>query len=149
LEVNIDDNKVIALDPNWDYEVTFTLTNKIYRAVRYVSDTNISKKRFLVVLSENKKHTLFKEERIKFYEKVEAATSYEKDKPAKFERIDDQYYLKLSDNMTLVPQNKKRFLRLFPNKEKELKEFIKENKLHPKNEEELIKIVEYISTIMD
>jgi len=148
MEVMVENNKVIALDNNGDFEIKFTSDNKIYRTINYTTNKNISKRGFLVVLSEDDKHGLFKEERIKFYEKVEAASSYQQDKPAKFKREDDRYYVKLNGNITFIPQKKKDFLKAFPEQASKLKSYMKKNKLNPKNEDQLITLVKYLSTIV-
>jgi hypothetical protein len=149
MEVKIEDDKVIALDKNGDFEVIFIANDKIYRTVNYFTEENTSKKAFLVVLSDNAKYTLFKKERIKFYDKVEAASSYEKAKPAKFQREDDVYYIKKDGKTVYLPQKKKDFLKSFPKQENELKSYLKKEKLNPKNEDELITIVEYLSTLSE
>jgi len=147
MEVSIEDNKVIALDNKVDFEVIFTAENKIYRTVTYLDDNATSKRGFLVVLFENDKYSLFKEERITFNEKVEARTSYDKAKPASYNRIDDLYFIKLEDKITFLPQRKKDFLQRFSKHEKELKSYMKNNKLNPKNEDELITLVKHLSTL--
>lgn len=148
MEVMSDNNKVIALDNNGNYEVTFTATGTVYRITNYVTETNFSKRGFLVVVSENENYTLLKEERIKFFDKIEASNSYQADKPAKFLRADDRYYIKIGDKVTFLPQKKNDFLKLFPEQEKKLKSYMKEKKLNPKNEEDLIVLAEYLSTII-
>jgi len=147
MEVMTNDSKVIALDNNGDFEITFTSPKKIYRTISYVTDNNTSKRGFLVVLSDNDNNSLFKEEHIKYYEKVEALSSYQQDKPAKFNRVDDSYYIKMNEKVTFVPQKKKDFLKAFPEHASKLKSHMKTNKLNPKNEDELVKIVNYLSTI--
>jgi hypothetical protein len=148
LEVKIETDKVIVLDRKTDFEVVFTLTNKTYRAVDYINEKSISKRGFLVVFSEDKNYSLFKEEHIQYFEKVEATSSYQQDKPARFKRDDDVYYLKLDDKVTFVPQNKKDFIKAFPEQSKKLKSYMKENKLNPKKEDELLTLVKYLSTII-
>lgn len=149
MELMIADNKIIALDPNSNYEVTFTLTNKVYRAVNYVNNNGISKTGFLVVLSENDNFSIFKEERVKFYEKVESKTSYSKEKPARYDRIDDAYFIERDEKIMFLSQNKKKFLKLFPNESSKLNTYMKKNKLNPKKEDELIQIVDYLSSIIE
>ena len=147
MEVKINDKKIIALDNIADLEVLFTFSNKKYRTISYITKNENSKRGFLVVISENNNYTLLKEENVQFYEKVKAASSYHKDKPANFKRGNDNYYLKLSDKTIFIPLKKKDLLKVFPDKANELKSFIKKNKLNPKNEEELIKIIKYIYTL--
>ncbi|MBF8151209.1 hypothetical protein ITJ86_14970 [Winogradskyella sp. F6397] len=147
LEVKLDKGKIIALDNNSDYEVTFTLTDKKYKTKTYITESGVSKRGFLVVLSENENHSLFKEERIKYYEKVEATSSYQQNKPAKFKKQDDLYYIQLGDVVTIMPQKKRDLLKAFPENSKKLKSYMKTNKLNPKHEDDLIKIADYLSTL--
>jgi hypothetical protein len=149
LEFKIDNDKVISLDRKAEFEVVFTSTNKTYRTVDYIDQDSNSRKEFLVVFSEHENHSLFKEERIKYFEKVTAASSYQQNKPARYKRDDDLYYLKLNDHTNFVPQSKKDFLKAFPKQSKKLKSYMKENKLNPKNEDERIAIIKYLSTIVE
>lgn len=147
LEVLVEDDNLVVLNPASDYEVVFINTNKIYRGLSYTTEDGVSKTSFLVVLSENEKYTLFKEERVKFYEKVESKSSYDKEKPAEYKRISDNYYIKLGDNVTFLPQNKKDLLKAFPDESKKLTAYMKDKKLNPKNEDDLIVLAEYLSTL--
>jgi hypothetical protein len=70
------------LDNTVDYEVRFVSSNKLYKTVRYINDFDSIVNRFMVVLFENKKCSLFKQEHIKFVEKVFSVSSYDKEKPA-------------------------------------------------------------------
>nr|WP_321242975.1 hypothetical protein [uncultured Psychroserpens sp.] len=145
-EVNIG-TKIIALDKSKQYEVMFTQTNKIYRTYSYNTKSGISKKGFLTLVNETEKSALLKEEIIKYYELVPAATSYQQDKPAKFNREDDNYYLKIGDNITYFPTKKKDILKAFPKNAKAIKNYIKKNKLSTKEESDLIKIGDFISSL--
>jgi len=148
LEVKLAENNIIALDKNGNYEVKFTSTNKIYRTENYTTENGNSKRGFLVVFSENENYTLYKEERIKYYEKVEATSSYQQDKPAKFKKENDVFYIKLKNTLTFLPNKKRDLLKAFPKEAKALKSYIKKNKLNPNNEDELITIANYISTLV-
>ena len=79
MEVNLG-TKVIALDKSQPYEVIFTQTNKIYRTYTYYTSSGISKNGFLNVVNSGENFELLKEETIKYYDKVPAATSYQQDK---------------------------------------------------------------------
>lgn len=147
MEVQINDDKTIALDNSIDIKVTFTTTNKTYKTENYITDKGIAKRDFLVSLIENEKYSLLKEERINFYEKVEAPSSYQKAKPARFERASSYYYIKINNEVTFLPQKKNDFLKAFPKQASKLKSYLKSNKLNPKNEDELIEIIEYLNTL--
>ncbi|MGF1556090.1 hypothetical protein [Paucihalobacter sp.] len=139
----------IALDiANNDYEVIFLNENKIYKSFAYTTDRGVSKKGFLVIVSDENNVQLLKEERIKYYDKIPATSSYDQDKPAKFRREDDTYYIKLKDDSILyLPSRTKDIPSVFPNNEKEISTFIKKNKIKTKNEEDIIKLVNFIGSL--
>jgi hypothetical protein len=141
------ENDTIALANNVDLVVTFSTENKVYKTYNYINKEGLSKQGFLVVLKEIDSSALLKEEIIKFYEKKPAATGYAKDKPAEFKRINDIYYYKTGDKVLLLPSKRKDFLKLFPDNSDKIKAYIKENKINLKEEDDLIKIVGYLSTI--
>lgn len=147
MEILNRDSNITILDINDNYELTFTESNKVYKTISYIDQYDTEIKRFLVVLTENEKCSLYKEELVNYTDKVEATNSYSKEKPAKYERIKDRYYIKLNNKTTILPLKKKRLLQLFPENEKDLKNYMK--KLNPKNEDELIKIITYISSLME
>ena len=150
MEIKLYEGKIIALDVySSDYEVVFIGENKTYNTVAYNSESGILKKGFLVSVYSNEKVQLLKEEKIKFIEKIEATSSYQKDKPAKFRRQGDDYYIKLGTNdAQYLPSKKKDLAKAFPSKSKEISSFIKKNKLKLNKEEDLIKVAEYLGTIL-
>ena len=74
-------------------------------------------------------------------------SSYEKEKAAKFIKESDTYYLNFNNETKILPQNKKQFLNSFQEYEVKLKSYIKKNKLSLKNENDLITIASYLSSI--
>lgn len=147
MEVLVDDNKIIALNNDEDFEILFTLEEKKYRTETYFSENKQVEKGFLVVIFENENYTLYKEERIKYYDKVKANSSYQEDKPARYELTSDNFYIKSNNEINYLPINKRAFLSFFTDKEKKLRKYMKEQKLNPKNEKELIKLIQYLSTL--
>lgn len=139
----------IALDiANNDYEVYFINENKTYKSFTYTSDRGITKRGFLVVISDQDGIQLLKEERIKYYAKERASSSYDQDKPAKFRREDDNYYVKLKNNsIAYLPAKTRDVSKAFPNHAKEISTFIKKNKIKTKNEEDIIKLANFIGTL--
>ena len=142
----------IALDiSNNDYEVLFLNENKLYKTFNFESNRGITKRGFLVVISEENEENdvmLLKEEIIKFYDKVAASSSYDQDKPAKFRREDDNYYIKLkSGRVVYLPSKDKDIAKAFPEHSKEIMAFVKKNKLKTKKEEDLIKVANYIGSL--
>ena len=139
----------IALDiSNNDYEVFFLQENKLYKTFNFESDRGITKRGFLVVISEENDIMVLKEETIKYYDKVAASSSYDQDKPAKFRREDDNYYIKLrSGRVVYLPSKDKDIAKAFPEHSKEIMAFVKKNKLKTKREEDLIKVANFIGSL--
>jgi len=140
-------NDTIALNNYEDLKVTFALNNKVYQTHSYTNKEGVSKQGFLVVLKETDSLAVLKEEIVKFYEKKPAVTGYDKEKPAEYKRLNDVYYYRQGDKVSLLPQKRKDFLKLFPQHSSELKDYIKENKISLKKDEDLITLFEYINTL--
>lgn len=147
MEVDLGGNQLIALDTSADVEVIFTQTNKTYRTYSFVTDNGISKRGFLAVVEEGNNYALLKEEIIKYYEGEKATSSYERDKPAKFRREDDKFYILLNGEVKFLPQREKDLLKAFPKNSKAIKDYIKSNKLKTKREEDLISISAFLATL--
>lgn len=140
-------DKRIALDNEKDYDVVFTQFNTLYRTFSYTNAKNNEKRGFLVVINEGDNFALLKEENIKYYDAVEAASSYQQDKPAKYKREADNYYAFLNGKVTFIPTKKKTFLKQFSSNEKELKAFMKENSISLKDEKDLVELTKFLSTL--
>ncbi|MBT8323721.1 MAG: hypothetical protein HKN99_04200 [Winogradskyella sp.] len=147
MEINLGGDKLIALDTNAEVEVIFTTTNKVYKTFSYETDRGYTKRGFLAVVDEGENYSLLKEEIIKYYEGEKATSSYERDKPAKFRREDDKYYLSANGETKFLPQREKDLLKAFPKNSKAIKGYIKSNKLKTKKEEDLTKVAAYIATL--
>ena len=58
------------------------------------------------------------------------------------------YFIGLGNgNIVEMPTKKKELLKMFPNKEKEIEEFLKSNKISFKDEKDLIVLVNYLDTL--
>lgn len=73
--------------------------------------------------------------------------AYQDAKPAEYVRKSDDFYLLLSDRSVHKISGLKSIIELFPQKDKEIKDFVKTNKLNVKKETALIKLTDYISTL--
>lgn len=145
--VDLGSDQLIALDNNGDYEVTFTRTNTVYKTFFYQTEDGVAKKGFLAIVSGNDQYSLLREESIKYYSMVPAVTSYQADKPAKYVREADRYYFKKGENIAPLPSKKKDLLRNFPKHSKKIKQFLKENKISLKDENDLIKLSQFLTTL--
>jgi len=141
------DNDTIVLNNSENFEITFALSRKVYKTHSYTNKDGSLKRGFLVVLREADSLAVLKEEVIKFYEEKPATGGYDKAKPAEFRKLSDVYYIRLDDKVSLLPQKRKDFLKLFPEHSNKLKVFIKKNKISLKKDDDLITLFKYIETL--
>ncbi|TCK67547.1 hypothetical protein DFQ05_1325 [Winogradskyella wandonensis] len=139
--------KTIALDVNDDYTVTFLGSNKVYKTVDYTDKNSDEKRGFLVVVTETNDYSLYKKEEIIFQDLVPAKTSYDKEKPAKYKRLDDKYYIKLSNKVSYFSVRKKDIINSFPKNSKAIKSFIKENKISLNEDKDIAKLAGFLATL--
>lgn len=146
MEINLG-TKIIALDNNLSYEVMYTQNNKIYRTYNYITPSGIAKRGFLNVVQQMTDYAVLKQEVVKFYDKVPAATSYQRDKPAKFVESAPNYYFEKGGVVKPVPTKKKDLLKAYPQNAKALKSYLKENKISLKDESDIVKLAGYLATL--
>lgn len=129
--------------------VTFLKGNKTYKSMTYFNEKDESVNGFLVqVTNANASVKLFLKERIKFVDRKPAKSSYQDAVPAKFDRLNDEYYL-AKDNEIAKPlsSNKKDIAALFPDHKSEILKYISSEKLNVKKNDDLIKLIAYINLL--
>ena len=82
-------------------------------------------------------------------EKAQKTGLYRYEKPAKFMKKPDEFYIKEKTKAAELITSKKKLLELFPDKQKELSDFIKKNKVKTNDVESLIQLVEYYNEISE
>lgn len=140
------DEKTFYLTKSDSLEVKLLGTS--YKYLEYqVKDGNESG--FLIQLYFNiaEKVSLYKKEKVVYVEKSEAVSGYDEDKPARYKKEDDKFYIKVSDKIIFMPKKKKELLALFPNNEKDVEGFIKTNKISLDEENDLITLVKFLNTL--
>ncbi|WP_178987386.1 hypothetical protein [Winogradskyella schleiferi] len=142
------DNDTIVLNNSENFEITFVSDKKVYKTYSYTQKDGSSTRGFLVVLKETDSMAVLKEEKIKFQEKKPSTNGYDKAKPAKYVRSKDLYYYRLGNKVSLLPQKRKEFLKLYPEHSNKLKEFIKQNKINLKEADDLITLFGYIEKLI-
>ncbi|WP_106793845.1 hypothetical protein [Aquimarina sp. Aq78] len=122
------------------------INNKEYHYKKYKDLNDQTKKGYLVKLRGNAKISLYKL-LVKKYTKAKIAnTSYHKNTPAKF--TDQQtYYIEINEKLFPVSSSKKKTVSIFPENQKEVKDFIGKEKLSLKKEKDLAKLINFYSTL--
>lgn len=147
MEVKLAQNNIIALNNNMLFEIEFTRTGKTYKTYSYTDENGLGQRGFLAVAHEDENFSLLKKEEIQYQNATESYSSYNSNKPAKYRRKADVYFLLVGEKITVLPNNERKILKTFESHKKKIKSFIKTNKLNPKKESDLIKIGEYIAAI--
>ncbi|HUH34768.1 MAG TPA: hypothetical protein VL022_02965 [Moheibacter sp.] len=100
---------------------------------------------FLVWLNEPSDLKLYKSEKVLFVKGIVPKTSYDRAYPDEYKRIKDVYYFqKGAETIDRIPSSAKKFANLFPDKEKEILSFIKEQKISMSEEKDLIRLFTFI-----
>lgn len=68
-----------------------------------------------------------------------------KDGYSKFERINPIYFIKTQEKLIKIPKNEKELIEYFPEQKIEMENFIKSNKIKIRQEESLIKLVNFLN----
>lgn len=147
--LDVDKGSVFVLNKNFNnYEVDFVGQNKIYKVFKYVGQNEVLSNDFFVVLTSNNNLKLLKKENVKFYGERVSTSTYDRPRKANYKRGNDEYYIVIGDtNAQPFSTSKKDIANQFSSSSKEILKFIKENKLNTSKDEDLIKVINYISTL--
>lgn len=118
--------------------VTIDTTEYIYKP--YGSNNNINRSFFEVLL--RGKATLLKKYNVRF-EKEQPAKPFSDPVPAQFITSKPDFYVAFGESEARKIFALKDFIKIFPDKQSELQQYIKTNRLKLGNQEDLIKIIQY------
>lgn len=147
--LDVEKGNVFVLNKNFNnYEVDFVGLNKTYKVFKYVDESGVLSNDFFVVLTSNNNLKLLKKENVKFYGERVATSTYDKARKANYKRGNDKYYIVIGEsNAQPFSTSKKDISNQFSSSSKQILEFIKTNKLKTSKDEDLIKVINYISTL--
>lgn len=129
-----------------DFVIVYSVINKTLRYLKYEIDGN-EEQGYLVEKTNNDKVNFYLKEVIKYIPLKEASNPYDSDKPAHYKKENDLYLIGVDGKIKEMPSKKKEFLKLFPNKEKEIESFLKSKKISFKDEKDLLLLINYIDTL--
>ena len=93
-------------------------------------------------------YSLFRAEDVRFINAKPPASGYDDYQPAKFDWYRTKYYvISLKGNVIELAPSKKKLVQQFPGYEKQISNFIKENKLTVRKEEDLTAIIEMLNSL--
>ncbi len=123
------------------------IINDIYVFVPFEGSNE--KGNYFTVVSEESVFDLYKKTEVSYTTPFIARTSYERDRPAKFEKKSTYYLVSKGGVFYELPSSKSKMIKAMSKKEKEVKAFIKRNKTNFKAEEDLIKLVKYYNSLLE
>ncbi|MDP4209979.1 MAG: hypothetical protein Q8928_14290 [Bacteroidota bacterium] len=91
------------------------------------------------------KNSLLKKQSVRFVS-ADAPKAFQETRPARFEKNDDEYYLKTADGQFFKAKNKSDLEDNFAGKQ-QVSAFIKTNKIKAGKEKDLLKLVDYLNTL--
>ncbi|MBL4662181.1 MAG: hypothetical protein JKY22_01130, partial [Flavobacteriaceae bacterium] len=108
----------------------------------------IDKAGYFMVVHEGTNYSLYKKLTKKFIEGRETVNSIAQDTPPSFQNK-ERYYLvsKVNESFTAFPKSKKGKLKIFPTNKKEIKSFVKTNRLNINRDYHLAKLVKYFDSL--
>ncbi|MTI33227.1 hypothetical protein [Xanthovirga aplysinae] len=99
---------------------------------------------FFVQLYGSERIELLKKQQVRFIPEQVAKDSYSSNKPPKFSKVLEEFYIVFGENTpVLLSKSKKRIIGILEDKGYKVKDFIKKEKLNLKEEEGLIRLMEF------
>jgi hypothetical protein len=136
--------KALALDPSTKIK-SVRLGESTYIVDKFEFD-GMTKYGFLNLLDSGKV-TLVAKKVIKYQEPLKGKALDGGDLPAKFSKSPDAYFYRVGNGELQEVDNIKDMIASFPDKQEEVKQFAKKEKISPKNEDELVKLVRYYNSL--
>lgn len=150
IEVETEGGTIQAINKNIPgIVVIFLNDNKTYKGITYFNNDNNAVNGYLIpITNENDKVKLYLKEKKVFIDRKPAKTGYEVSQQAKFDRVDDSYYIVINNEIAKpLSKNKKEIASLFQNHEKEILKYISSERLNVKKKEDLIKLFAFINKL--
>ncbi len=136
-------HKALIRDPN--VVLIPSQGSRNYRYLPFINQNGEKNEGYLITLFEGNSYTLYKFLEVKFTEAKAAANSMVNPKPSKFTNFTTFYYKNENGEIHELPNKKNKLLAEFKNTESSsLKNFMKEEKIDFKAEEDLIRLMAFV-----
>lgn len=129
-----------------DPDTFVKIKDNIYVFVPF--EGSIEKGHYFRIVSEETNFDLYQKSEVSFKSPFYARTTYERDRPASFDQEHTYYIVDKAGKFYELPDSKSKIIKVMSKKEKEVKSFIKKNKLNFKEEKDLLKLVKYYNSLL-
>ncbi|MUV02695.1 hypothetical protein GN157_03140 [Flavobacterium rakeshii] len=148
IEVQVDGEEM-ALKPENKQVIELKGKDLSYEYLQYTDEEGTSKQRYLIPVNKSDKVSIYKEESIYLQPEEQPTSGYGRYKAPQFRKNDIEYYIQFNNGEIVHMSTKKKdILSLVPGKEKEIKAFIKENKISTDEDEDLKQLANYLGTLI-
>ena len=127
-------------------EVFVKISDKLYVLIPY--EKSNEEGHYFEILSEGKAFDLYKKTDVEYSPPKEAKTSYDRNKPAEFKQFHSYYLVGKNGSFYELPNSKTKIIKLMSKEEKSVKDYVNKNKLDLNKENDLIKLVTYLNSVI-
>jgi hypothetical protein len=139
------DGQARVLDPSTTIKKV-NVGESTFVVEKYVGDKGISKYGYFTLLDSGKV-SLYSKKSVKFTPGMKGRALDGGDQPAEYRRLPDEFYFKTNAGELVEIKNIKSMIASFPDKQEELTQFAKKEKISPRDEEELVKLIRYYNSL--
>jgi hypothetical protein len=149
MEVIQKSDTLVINKANKNYVIKQNKGSLVYKILQYVESKKEDKLGYYIQLTRGKNVKLYRKDRKKFVEVKRAAYGSINASSAKYKEQKSEYYIEYGNSGAAVkiPRKKKAVIKLFASKKKEVKAFIKENKIKVTKEKDLEKLINYVNCL--
>lgn len=114
--------------------------------VEKYKDDGVTKYGYFTMLDSGKA-ALYCKKSVRFLPAMKGRAIDGTDQPAEYKRLPDNFFFKVAGGEMTEIKNMKGLIAAFPDKQDELKTFAKEEKISPRNQAELTKLIQYYNSL--
>ena len=113
---------------------------------KYVTNKGIPRYGYFTQLDSGKVN-LFSKKSVKFTPGMKGRALDGGDQPAEYRRLPDEFFFKIADGELTEIKSIKAMVAAFPDKQDEIMDFAKKEKISPRDQEELVKLIKYYNSL--
>lgn len=128
--------------------ITLLSSKKKYSLENYINKDNSVNTTYFIEVKNFDNLILYKKEKVLFTPEKQAENSMKRGFPAKYSKVDDEYFVKKAKVNYLLefPKSKKGLIKMFPEKKEKIENYFKNNKNNFKSQADYLTIVELLES---
>ena len=143
------EGEIMVMSPSDNMLVHLTNNRADYKFVQYTNKEGNAAQNYLIVISNNPNLTIYKKERIEFQPEQHPTGGYQRYKAPNYRKLEPHYFIQINNGPVVYMSDKKKDVyELVTGKEKEIKDFIKDNKIDTSDDADMQQLGNYLSSIL-